>query len=1047
MLNQLIRLSLRHRVVVILLALVIVGLSLQKARELPIDVLPDLTKPTVIILTEAPGYSPEEVETLVTVPLEYSLMGVSGVTRLRAINDVSLSLITVEFEWGTEIYHARQLTQERLTGVKLPEGISPYMTPVTSLMGNFMLIGVTCPDGSISGMDLRTLADWTVAPRLRSLPGISEVLSMGGGLRQLQIKPSSEKMLSYGVTLEELQEAAASSVSNTTGGFLDREAREMMVRNLGMSVKPEEIASTVVRMEGDRPIRISDVAEVAWGIEPMRGDAGSGQKEKMSDQKTGHPGVIMSVTKSPGFDTLKLTRQVEAAIEDLQRSLPESIKLMTTYRQADFINLSIENLKNALLEGSIMVTLILFLFLMNLRVTFITLTAIPLSLGISILVFDAFDLGMNSMTLGGLAVAIGMVVDDAIVDVENVFRRLRENAGLKKPLSKLEVIALASAEVRSSILYATILIIMVFLPLMALHGLEGRLFTPIAIATIISMAASFVVSLTVIPALSSYLLSPKSEPLNGETRWVKGIKSLFQTTWLRFSLAQPLLIIGISLLLLFFAIRTMLNMAGNFLPPFQEPTVLVATTTPPGTSLEQTTRVALRAQKLLLGIPEVKTVGYRVGRAERGDHVVPVSTVEFDIDFFRPLERKRSAVMTDIRQTMTTLPGTFSALSTPLADRIGHMLSGVSAKIAIKVFGNKLDEIRKVGKDIVDIARKIPGLEEARMEQQATIPQLRIEVDRERASAYGITPGHLNRQLSSLIGGEHLGEIIDGQRVWDLVLRLPRNWVRDLENIKQLTISNHNGQLIPLDDVADIRQAGGPNNILRENNMRRFVVSINPTTHNLNQLVEQLQKDVNEKVKLPLGVSLSFEGEYQAQTQAKHTIFWTSLFIALIIALLLYNYFRSLFMVVLVFIMMPLSLIGGIFATGWTVNNISIATIVGLIAVSGIAARNNIMLLSHYLHLMRHEGESFNTSMIVRGTSERLVPILSTAISAGLALVPMAMAIEEPGQELLSPIAIVIIGGLISSTLLGLGVTPAIFYTFGKRSAERSLRHFSPASD
>jgi CzcA family heavy metal efflux pump len=765
------------------------------------------------------------------------------------------------------------------------------------------------------------------------------------------------------------------------------------------------------------------------------------------EEAKGYPGVILSITKSPGFDTLTLTDDVETALEDLKASMPQRVELVTLYRQSDFIDLAVGNLEEALRDGAIMVAIILFLFLLNLRITLITLTAIPLSLGMTVLVFDLLGLSVNSMTLGGLAVAIGMVVDDAIVDVENVFRRLRENALLEKPRNKLEVIAKASAEVRSSILYATVLIILVFLPLMALSGVEGRLFTPIAVATIVSMAASFLVSLTVIPVLSSYLLKPKPDQKHADGIIERGLKKLFNATWLRLSLSQPLIVLFVAGALVVLAGISFSKMGGNFLPAFREPTVLVAMTTAPGTSLKQTRDLADTAQDLLLKIPEVETVGYRLGRAERGDHVVPVSTVEFDLEFTRETERERSEIIAEIRATMQTIPGTFSALSGPLADRIGHMLSGVSAKVAIKVFGPDLDELRRIGTDIAEIAREIPGMEEARVEQQAPIPQLRIEIDRKRAMAYGVTPGALNAELSALMGGEAVSEIYEGQRVYDLVIRLPQEWRESPQKLSQLYIDTQSGQRIPLNYVADIRHATGPNNILRENTVRRFVVSINPTVDDLNAAVETLQREVAERIQLPEGYTLSYEGEYEAQAKAKRTILITSAIVLLVISFLLYSYFRNFAFVLLVFTIVPISLVGSIFLTEITLNNISIATLVGFIAVSGISARNNIMLISHYLHLMRHEGERFTRKMVERGTQERLIPILMTAISAGLALVPLLLATEEPGKEILNPIAVVIVGGLVTSTLLGLGVTPAIFYTFCRKSAETSVQRKSAASE
>ena len=1048
MLNTLIRLSLAQRSLVLAVALILLVLGVKKTIELPVDVLPDLTKPTVSILTEVPGYAPEEVETLVTIPLENALMGVTGVSRLRSTNDISLSLVFVEFDWGTDIYQARQFVQERLTGAVefLPAGITPYMTPVASLMGDIMMVGVRDPSGNTNPRELRELADWVIGKRFQSIPGIAEVLSMGGGVKQIQVQPQPERMLALGVSFEQIRDAASKAVKNTTGGFLTEQDQEIMVRNLAMTTDLVEIGNTVVTHENDRAIRLSDVATVVWDVEPQRGDAGLGTNldrfaidEADAEELKGDPGVIINVRKSPGFDTIALTEKVEAIIEDLQQTLPEGVQLITVYRQRDFIDLAIGNLGEALRDGALMVAIVLFLFLFNFRVTIITLTAIPLSLAITILVFDLLDLSVNSMTLGGLAVAIGMVVDDAIVDVENVYRRLRENAALAAPKPRIEVIAQASAEVRSSIFYATILIILVFLPLLALSGVEGRLFTPIAIATIVSMGASFVVSLTVIPVLSSFLLNPKGKQAHGDGAIVRFLKGLFSSTWLRFSLSQPLAVFAITGALLVLSYFTYTKMGGAFLPPFREPTAVIAMTTAPGTSLRTTTQLSRTAQDLLLRLPGVETVGYRVGRAERGDHVVPVSTVEFDVEFTPEGEADRDQLLKDIRATMGTIPGTFSAMSGPLADRVGHMLSGVSAKVAVKIFGPELEELRRLGTEVAAIARAIPGLEEARTEQQAPIPQLRIEVDRERALAYGVTPGDLNTELASLMGGEAVSEVYEGQRVYDVVVRLPLEWRENPERLQNLYIDTQSGQRIPLSYVAVIRNATGPNTILRENTLRRFVVSINPTTNDLNRVVEQLQRDVAAKLTLPKGYSVSFEGEYQAQQAATRTIIIMSSIILLVIVFLLYSYFQSFSFVLLVLTNIPVSLIGAVLYTRFTLDNISIATLVGFIAIAGIAARNQIMMISHYLHLMRHEGENFSREMVVRGTLERLAPVLMTALSAGIALIPLILAADEPGKEILNPVAIVIVGGLFSSTLLGLAITPAVFFNFCRKAAQRAV--------
>lgn len=1030
MLNKLILFSLAHRAIILMAAITVLVLGFQTGRNLPVEVLPDLTKPTVTILTESTGLAPEEVETLVTIPLENSLMGVPGVTRLRSTSDVGLSLIFVEFDWGTDINQARQFVFERLQIVSetLDSDVTPYMTPVASLMGEIMLIGIHSEDGAISARDLRYEVDWTVRQRLQSIPGVAEVLAMGGGVKQIVIQPDPERMLAHGVSFQELYRAASEAVGNSTGGFLTGGPQEIMVRNLAMTTELQAIATTAVKHVNDRSVMIENVADVVWDIQPMRGDAAI----------NGVPGVIASITKSPGFDTLDLSDQVLEAIKDLQKDMPDGVVITPLFKQSDFINHAVGNLTDAIVEGAVMVTIILFLFLLNFRTTFITLMAIPLSFAITLLVFRLWDISVNSMTLGGLAVAIGMVVDDAIVDVENVFRRLRENASLEHPAPKLHVIGRASGEVRNSILYATIIIILVFLPLLGLSGVAGRLFTPIAIATIVSMAASFVVSLTVIPVLCSLLLNPKEGGKHKEGYLVVAMKWVLRNTWLRVALDAPLAAIAIALLLLALAVAIVPTMGRDFLPAFREETAVVAMTSAPGTSLPQTNQLAAAMAKRLMAIEGVKHVGQRLGRAERGDHVVPVSTVEFDVDFEEG-ERSRRQVLDEIRKAAKEIPGTFSAVSGPLADRIGHMLSGVSAKVAIKIFGPDLAEIRRIGEEIQAVAQGIPGLEDARIEQQAPIPQLRIEVDRERARAYGVTPRSLNQQLSVLIGGEDVGTIYDGQRTVDLVMRLPDDLREDPGRLKEMYVDTMTGNRVPLGLVADLREAKGPNVIQRENTQRRFVVSINPTERDLSGLMTTLQREVAEKIKKPSGYFISYEGEFQAQAEATQRIAISFILVLFVIAFLLYSYFKTPVFALQILCDIPIALIGGIFLTKVMVDNISVATLVGFIAVAGIAARNSIMLVSHYLHLMQHEGEGFTREMIERGTLERLVPVLMTALAAGFALVPLVMASDAPGTEILHPVAVVIVGGLVTSTLLGLGVTPAVFWLFGRKAATKVI--------
>ena len=1046
MLDRLIRYALDNRAIVLGLSLLLLLLGAQTVRELPVEVLPDLTKPTVIVLTESPGLAPEEVEANVTLPIERALMGVAGLTRLRSNSDVGLSLVHAEFGWGTDIYRARQFVQERLQGVRgtLPAGVEPFLTPVASLMGEILLVGLRSTNAAVPPREVRSLADWVVRPRLQSIPGLAEVLNMGGGIKQVQVQPDPLKMQAHGVTYEELERAAKESAGNTTGGFIDSGPTEIMVRNLAMTVRLEDIARTVVRRTGDRAIRIADVAEVGWGIEPMRGDG----------SVNGVRGVIMSITKSPGFDTLSLTKQIETALAELQPTLPRGVETVVLFRQADFITNAIGNLKGAIVEGAVMVAIVLFLFLLNFRATFITLMAMPLSFAITLLTFRWFGISVNSMTLGGLAVAIGMVVDDAIVDVENVFRRLRENAALPMPHPRLEVIARASGEVRNSILYATLLILLVFLPLLGLSGVEGRLFSPIAIATIISMVASFVVSLTAIPVLCSLLLRPKEGREHEDGRLVRGIKWLLGHTLLRFGLSQPYLLLGLAALAVAGAISLYPRMGKDFLPAFREETALISTTSAPGTSLDEMNQISDVIERELLGIPEVRKVGRRLGRAERGDHVVPVSTAEFDVDFRETgggkNARSRAEILEAIRQKIRAVPGTFSVVTGPLADRIGHMLSGVSAPVAIKVFGPDLDKLRELGIQIQAVAKTIPGFQDCKLDQQATLPQLRIEADRDRAAAYGITPGKLNETLSMLVGGKTVAELRDGQRAVDLVIRLPKEWRDPSERIAQLPIEVHDGeaatQWIPLSLVADVRAAKGPNVIFRENSQRRFALAIKPTVRDVSSLVPKLQQAVAAQVKLPEGYFVSFEGEFVAQREASRRIALLSAVVVIIIAFLLHGYFRTPFFAFQVLFDIPLALVGGLVLTWIMLDNISIATLVGFIAVAGVAARNSIMLISHYLHLMQHEGEGFTQAMVIRGTKERLVPVLMTALSAGIGLIPLVLAADQPGKEILHPVAVVIVGGLITSTLLGLGVTPTVFYTFGRKAAAKAIRNQAGAS-
>lgn len=1037
MLNALIRFSLRSRPLVLVVALVVLVFGFRAARELPLEVLPDMTKPTVTLLTECPGLAPEEVEILVTQRLEAALQGVGGLDRLRSNSDVGLSLVFAEFAWGTDIYRARQLVQERLNAVRqsLPEGVQPGMTPVSSLMGEILLVGLHSADGKTSPRDLRVFADWNVARRLQSIPGVAEVLAIGGGVKQIEVQPDPNQLAAHDVTLDELRAAVSNAAGNSTSGYLLTPTREIMVRNLGMTTDLDELRDTVVKTVGDRAILVRDVAKVDYGVQLMRGDA----------SVNGTMGVILSIDKAPGFDTLRLTEAIERALEDLKPSLPEGVEAEILFRQGDFIENSIDNLKEAIRDGAIMVTVVLLLFLTSARTTFITLMAMPLSFAVTLLVFRWLGISVNSMTLGGLAVAIGMVVDDAIVDVENVFRRLRENASLPNPQPRLEVVAAASSEVRNSILYATVLIVLVFLPLFGLEGIEGRLFPPIAIATITSMAASFVVSLTVIPVLCSLLLNPKPGSEHGDGFVVRAMKTAVKHTFVRFALARPFVVLVATSVMLAGSLSLWSVMGKEFLPSFNEGSASISLASGPGTSLAQSNEIGEVAVRLLQDMPEIKSIGRRAGRAERDDHVMPVSVNELDIEF-KEGGRSREEVFAEIRERLGTIPGVFVNVGQPIGHRLAHMLSGVSAKIAVKLYGPELEVLRAKGAEIEAVAKGVPGLTDVFVEKQVPIPQIKILVDRDRARVYGLQPGELNRQLSTLFGGETLAELRDGERTIELVLRLPESYRNAPEKLGEVLVETGTGERLPLRLVADVREATGPNVVNRENGTRRIVIGANTTERDLRSLVLDWQEQVREKVALPEGYFLSFEGEFQARQEASRRIAWFSGMVLLVVGFLLYGYFRSAVMALQVLVNIPLAIMGGLFLTRLLVDNVSIATLVGFIAVAGVAARNCIMMLSHYLHLMKHEGEAFTRDMVVRGTLERLVPVVMTALSAGIALVPLLLAAGEPGKEILHPVAVVIVGGLVSSTLLDLLVTPAVFYHFGRRSAERALALDAPAA-
>ncbi|MCB1095990.1 MAG: efflux RND transporter permease subunit [Verrucomicrobiae bacterium] len=1031
MLDKLIQFSLRNRLLVLVVSVMVMAYGIVTALRLPVDVFPDLNRPTVTLLTEAEGLAPEEVETLVTFPLETALNGLPGVLRVRSNSGVGLSIIFVEFDWNMPILTARQIIQERLqpAAEQLPAGIRPVMGPISSLMGEILLIGLHSESGDTKPMDIRSIADWELRPRLLSVPGVSQVIPIGGGVKQYQVLASPEKMAAFNVSLQEVEEAARLSQSNSAGGFLENVNQEALVRNIGRSASLDDLANSVVTEREGTPILLKDVAEVKFGRQVMRGDAGV----------NGSPAVIMAVQKQPGIDTVRLTKEIEAALEGIRASLPADVKLEELFKQATFIEAAIANVEEAIRDGAIMVAIVLFLFLLNFRTTFITLTAIPLSFVVTVIIFKLIGQSINTMTLGGIAVAIGMVVDDAIVDVENVFRRLRENRHLANPKPVLRVIAQASSEVRNSILYATLVIILVFVPLFALGGIEGRLFAPIGVATVISMIASFIVSLTVIPALASYLL-PRMSRMHSEKDGfvVRGLKAFDRRFLLISALNHPWLVMSVTLVIMTGSFALFPMMGREFLPAFNEGTATIGLLSAPGTSLEQSNRIGTIAEKLLLTVPEVISTGRRTGRAELDEHAEGVHSSEIDVDF-RKSDRSREEVLGDVRDKLSQIPGTVQNIGQPISHRLDHMLSGVRAQIAVKLYGNDLETLRSKASEIESAMRSIPGVVDLQIEKQVAIPQVQVRINREKAKAYGIRVAELNELLMTALNGDTVERIIDGQRVYDIVVRYSEESRNSVSAIKQTLIDIGKGRKIPLSLVADVNEATGANVINRENVQRRIVVSANASGRDLGSVVEDIQQEIDAKVALPQGYFVAYEGQFQSQQEASKLIGILSIVVAFAIFLLLYSHFRSFMLVGQILLNIPLAFIGGLAATYFLVGTVSIATLVGLITLAGIASRNTIMMISHYLHLMKHEGESFDFKMIVRGSLERLVPVSMTAAVAGLALIPLALAAGQPGKEILHPVAVVILGGLVSSTLLDMIVTPAVFYKFGRSAALKYL--------
>ncbi len=1064
--NAIIKWALQNRLIVVAIAALLLVWGSYVAFNLPVDVFPDLNKPTITILTEANGLAPEEVETQVSFPIETVMNGVPGVTRVRSVSGIGLSVVYVEFDWGTDIYRNRQLVSEKIIAAReqLPPGVSPFLAPISSIMGEIMLIAVSSKDGATNPLELRTLADWTIRPRILTIAGVSQVIPIGGGVKQYQALVSPEKLKQFGVTIEEVSNALEKSNVNSTGGFVDAQSQEYLVRNLGRFYSIDELKQTVVAYRNNTPIRLGDVANVEFGAKIKRGEAGT----------NGKPAVIVSVQKQPGASTLDLTKQVDEAVAELQKTLPPDVEINPRlFRQASFIDASIGNVVEALRDGAILVAIVLFLFLLNFRTTFITLTAIPLSFIVTFLILYAFGISVNTMTLGGLAVAIGELVDDAIVDIENIFRRLRENRLLESPRPSLEVIYRASLEVRSSIIYATIIVALVFIPLFALSGVEGRLLAPLGLAYITALVASLFVSLTVTPVLASYLLpqmfkrkdakkqqreSEIAEEADENPSFFSRITRRFRTSsngehedsfvvrrlkkydekLLHWTLRHPYKVI-VGTTLLFVATMATLPFVGtSFLPEFNEGTLTVNIQAQPGTSLAESSRIGQISEKLLLEVSEVISTGRRTGRAELDEHAEGVHYTEIDVDL-KASDRTREEILAAIREKLAIVPGVTTNVGQPISHRLDHLQSGVRAQIAVKLFGDDLATLRSKAEEIRNTIQTVEGATDVSVERQVLIPQIRFNVDRASAAQYGLQPGEVARTLETALNGRTVSQAIEGSRRYDVVVRFDEASRNSLDALKNVTIDAPNGTQIPISAVAAIENLPGPNQILREDTKRRIVIGANVAGRDLGSVVGDIQNRVAAQVRLPEGYFLEYGGQFQATQEATRTLSLLTLFSLVAIFFLLIKALGDWRVALQVMINIPLALIGAVWALHLSGGVFSIATMVGFISLVGITSRNGIMMISHYLHLMKEEGENFTEKMIIRGSLERLVPVLMTALTAGLSLVPFILAADAPGKEILHPLAVVVLGGILTSTLLDQIVTPAVFYKFGKHSAERVI--------
>ncbi len=1037
MLDALINLSIRHRllvVAVVALSFVYGGLAVQ---QLPIDVLPDLNRPTVTVFTEAEGLSPEEVETLVTRPIEAAVYGANGVMRVRSASSIGLSIVWVEFDWDVDIYVARQIVSEKLGQAReaIYGRVNPALGPITSIMGNIMAIGVT-GDG-VDPMALRSMAEWDIRQRLLAIPGIAQITVVGGEQRQFQVLIDPERLVFHRVPLSDVLAALEQTNLNATGGFLLTDYTEGLIRVLGRAQTVEEIAQTVVPLAGapERRVTIGQIAEVKVGgpIAP-RGDASINAA----------PGVILSVQKQPDADTAALVSAIRAELDAIQAGLPEGMTLHDDiFSQSEFIETAVANVEEALRDGAILVAVVLFLFLLNVRTTLITLTAIPLSLVLTLVVFQVLGLSINTMTLGGIAIAIGQLVDDAIVGVENCYRRLRQNRLKGEPVPPLEVIAKATREVRDPIIFATLIVILVFLPLFALSGVEGRIFTPLGIAYVTSIGASLIVFLTATPALCAYLL-PRMKQMDAKKEGpvVRGIKWL-QARLLAVLFPLRFAVFGAFAVLLGLGVWLTSEFGQAFLPEFNEGALNVSVVMAPGTSLAESNRIATVAEQLVLELPEVTKVGRRSGRAENDEHAESINVSELEF-FLQPSARPRDVVIEDIRGRIEQIPGVLINIGQPLSHRIDHALSGVRAQIAIKIFGDDMAELRRLARLAEGEIEGVDGVVDLNVEQQVLTEQLHIRVDRAQILNRGLTVADVAEYAELALNGRTMSQIIDGIRTYDLIARFDDASRASPEAIRKLPVETGDGGYVPLELLASVDNALGANVINRENGQRRIIVQANVAGRDLVSVVQDIQARLTAEVDVPQGYFIVYGGEYESQAAALEAIILLAGVAFLGMFLVLYAHLGSVNFALQVMLSIPLAFIGAVIGVWLTGGVLSIATMIGFITLTGIAARNGILMINHYLYLMREEGAAFDQAMITRGTQERIIPVLMTALTAILALVPILLTPDQPGREILYPVAVVIFSGLLSSTLLDLTLRPLVFWTFGRRAAAHRVPAMSP---